>query len=88
MSDDNGLEPIRKVNRELKSLRRLPQKGMVGGVCAGLAYRIGMPTWLLRLSLALLVLLKGVGVGIYLLLWIFLPRQDATPTDYRDRTGG
>jgi phage shock protein C len=85
MSDH--LQPVRVVNRELKKFRCLPHKGPIGGVCAGLGYRLGVAPWAIRLGLTLSVLLWGVGLGIYLLLWIFVPNADITPRDYAARTG-
>jgi phage shock protein PspC (stress-responsive transcriptional regulator) len=81
------LEPFRKVNRHLKTLHCLPKKGMFGGVCAGVAYRLGVPTWIVRLNWVLLSWFYGTGVLAYLLLWIFVPNQDDVPSDYGSRTG-
>ena len=76
-----------RAKRELVQFRRISGPGWIGGVCAGLAYRTGLPTWAIRLVWALLVLCKGVGVLAYVLLWIFVPKAGGTPNDYTDRTG-
>lgn len=71
-------------------LRRYPDDGWLGGICAGLAYRLGWAPWIIRLILVLLLLIP-IGdiplVLIYILLWIFMP-EGSTPDDYEDRTGG
>lgn len=59
----------------------------VGGLCAGVAYYFGIPTWILRVALVLASLTTDLAVCVvYLLLWIFVPRA-ATPADYVDKTG-
>ena len=71
------------------SLRAFPDKGYVGGVCAGLAYWLGWPTWLVRpIALFLLVMPKVALAALvaYLLLWVFLPSAEA-PADFYDVTG-
>ncbi|MDA3629870.1 PspC domain-containing protein [Saccharopolyspora oryzae] len=40
----------------------------IGGVCAGIADRLGLPRILVRL---LFVLANGAGLVVYLLLWTF-----------------
>jgi phage shock protein PspC (stress-responsive transcriptional regulator) len=76
------------MTEKFRPLRRLPTVGWISGVCAGIAYSIGAPTWLVRLVTVALVL-AGVGSGIllYLLFWIFLPVEPVLPPDYAQRTG-
>jgi phage shock protein PspC (stress-responsive transcriptional regulator) len=69
-------------------LRRITGEGWIGGVCAGIGYWLGVPTWLVRLVWVVLIFAYGFGVGIYLLLWIFMPRWPDTPPDYAGRAGG
>jgi len=68
--------------------RRIKQKGWLGGVCAGFGYWLGIPTWLVRLILTVLVLVYGVGAILYILLWIFMPVWDTVPEGYEERAGG
>ena len=56
------------------SLRRNKTNGVIGGVCAGLADSAGMETWAWRL-LFTLAFFFGPGLLIYLLMWIFVPKQ-------------
>ncbi|GAA4492310.1 PspC domain-containing protein [Pseudaeromonas paramecii] len=48
--------------------------GALGGVCAGLAHRLGMEIWLVRLLVVLAALfgLGGILVLLYLAAWLFL----------------
>lgn len=70
-----GSPAIAAMNR----LRRSRADSWLGGVCGGLAELTGMASWLWRLSFALLALCGGVGVMLYVLLWIFVPPAGHTP---------
>ena len=67
-------------------LMKIKQKGMLGGVCAGFAYWLGWPTWILRALLVGLVIFAGTGILLYIILWIFMPATDELPPDYDERT--
>jgi phage shock protein PspC (stress-responsive transcriptional regulator) len=62
----------------------------LGGVCGGLARITPVPSWVWRLGFTLLVLFGGIGLVPYVLLWIFMPSDDAPPPasikppEYRD----
>lgn len=83
MSDQ---QPLAKINRELKAYKNLPDAGPLKGVCAGLAYRLGVPTWLVRAAFLIAALCYGVGLLPYLLIG-FLAPSAKTPKDYGERTG-
>lgn len=72
----------------MRKLRKVREKGWIGGVCAGIGYWLGIPTWVVRLVLALSLLLFGFGAVTYLLLWVFMPAWEATPEDYETIAGG
>lgn len=68
----------------MEKLQRLPEPaGILGGVCAGIAYHMKMPTWGIRL-IVILLLFSGVSVLFYLLLWLLMPSTDEIPDDYED----
>ncbi|MBL8517395.1 MAG: PspC domain-containing protein [Betaproteobacteria bacterium] len=48
----------------------------IGGVAGGLADLTQIPAWSWRVLFVLLALIQGVGIVIYLLLWIFVPRRE------------
>lgn len=54
---------------------RLPDRGWLGGVCAGLSDHLGVPPTALRAGLIVLASWRLVGVAAYFLLWLFLPRD-------------
>lgn len=51
----------------------------IGGVCGGLARLSNIPSWSWRILFLLAVLLHGIGVLVYILLWIFVPIQSNAP---------
>lgn len=61
-------------------LRRSRSDRWLGGVCGGLAAASGVASWLCRLLFVGLVLCAGGGVLVYLLLWLFVPEDDAPVT--------
>lgn len=63
----------------INTLRLSRDDRWIGGVCGGLARTTGMASWVWRLFFTAFVLCAGCGVLVYLLLWIFVPREDAYP---------
>lgn len=57
------------------ALRRSTSDRWIGGVCGGIAPTLGLESWVLRLLIAALTLFGGIGVIVYLLLWIFVPQE-------------
>jgi phage shock protein PspC (stress-responsive transcriptional regulator) len=54
-------------------LRRSSSDYWLGGVCGGLGKASGIESWIWRLLFACSILLGGIGVIPYILLWIFVP---------------
>ncbi len=59
-----------------KRLYRSQTNSMVAGVCGGLGEYLGIDPTFVRLFFVLLVLSNGIGILIYFLLWIIVPRED------------
>ena len=59
----------------LNRLRRSASDKWLAGVCGGLATATGVESRLWRLVFALMTLLGGTGLVVYLLLWIFVPAE-------------
>lgn len=57
------------------SLTRSENDKIIAGVCGGIARSIGVETLWVRLALMLFVLLGGSGFALYIVLWLFLPRE-------------
>jgi len=60
---------------DFNNLRRSRTDRWLGGVCGGLAKVTGLESWAWRLVFALFTVSFGVGLLIYLLLWIFVPEE-------------
>lgn len=63
--------------RAINGLRRSRDDRWLGGVCGGIGRSTGIAAWLWRLAFTALVLCAGIGVAVYLLMWIFVPLEPA-----------
>ena len=74
-------------NRRTKKLYRDKEKGMIGGVSAGLGHYFGIDAVWIRIVLILLVF-AGFGTGIlaYIILWIVTP-EAITTSEKLEMTG-
>src|SRR5215212_1236102 len=64
---------------DMRRIRRDPEAGMIGGVCAGIAGRAGIDPIIIRLAFVAAALFSGAGLIAYALAWIFIPaRQGGT----------
>jgi phage shock protein PspC (stress-responsive transcriptional regulator) len=64
-------EQGQEVELPRKSFRD-PKNKILGGVCAGLAVRWGVPAFIIRLAFLGLTALFGIGIALYLIFWISL----------------
>ncbi len=65
-ADAAAAEDVRRISRD-------PDAGMIAGVCAGIADRLGWSTTRVRVAFVLLGLF-GAGELLYLVLWILMPK--------------
>ena len=65
--------PVPEARPEHAPLRRCPDRGLLGGVCAGVAEYMGVETLLVRLGMAAAITIDGLGVAIYALAWALIP---------------
>jgi phage shock protein C len=56
-------------------LTRSETDKMIAGVCGGIATYLDIDSVFIRLAFALLALASGIGVAIYLIMWIVMPRE-------------
>lgn len=69
-------------SRNFSGLRRIPERGVVAGVCAGVAEYFGWNVRLLRAALVIAVVLgAGAMIVVYLILWYVMEplESDASP---------
>jgi phage shock protein C len=72
---------------EPRPLHRPLQDRMVAGVAAGLADYLGVDVTLVRIALAVLVVVGGSGVALYLAGWLLIPEQGAEQSIAADFMG-
>lgn len=59
----------------LRNFHRSRTDRWIGGVCGGLSAVTDIPAWSWRILFVLLALLHGLGIAVYVLLWIFVPLE-------------
>jgi len=71
----------------VKQFYRIPEKGKIAGVCAGLAERFDVETWLVRVAVASAFFLGGSGFIflMYIAAWFML---DKKPPQLANELGG
>lgn len=62
----------------IKCLTRTSEDKYIGGVCAGIHKHYGISLLIIRASFIGLVLLGGIGIYIYILLWFIIPMERVT----------
>lgn len=65
----------------MKKLHRIPSRGQVSGVCAGLSDYLNIDVTIVRIAFIIGILLGGTALIAYLLLWILLPVQPKLVTN-------
>ena len=61
-----------------KRLQRSRTEKMLGGVCGGLAEYFNVDPTLVRVIWIAITLLAGVGILLYIILWLVVPLQSPT----------
>ncbi len=64
-----------------RRLRRRPDEGLLGGVCAGLARRLSLDVRVVRVLAVMAAGAGGVGVALYAVAWVVIPAS----AESRDR---
>jgi phage shock protein PspC (stress-responsive transcriptional regulator) len=76
----------------IRSFRLANQHRTIGGVCAGIAYKLCVPPGFIRLILCVIGYQYFPGIigfiffFLYLLLWYFVPYYDNDPKDFDEVT--
>lgn len=60
-------------NNWLNQLTKSATDKKVGGICGGLGDSTAVPSWCWRIVFAASSFIYGFGIGLYILLWIFMP---------------
>lgn len=76
--EEAGRESYHENYRDHRRFYRDPENNYLGGVCSGLGEYFQIdPLWI-RLAFVLLAFAKGIGIIIYLILWIVVPKARTT----------
>jgi signal transduction histidine kinase len=65
--------PEQTETRERAAWGRRPERGMLAGVCAGVAQYMGIDAVIVRVALAMAIVAGGLGIGVYVLAWALMP---------------
>jgi len=68
-----------KAFENIQRLTRISENKYIGGVCAGIHRHYQISLLIIRASFVGLAFIGFIGVYIYLLLWIIIPKELATP---------
>ena len=68
---------------ETRRILRSRNERLIAGVAGGLATYFNIDPLLVRLGFAVLALMNGVGILLYLILWLLLPNEDSAAIDSR-----
>lgn len=59
----------------LRRVSKSKDDRLIGGVCGGLGKHTAIPSWAWRVIFLLLFFCFGTGLLIYVLLWVFMPKE-------------
>ena len=63
----------------LQKLSRSSRDRWIGGVCGGLGEHTEVPSWAWRVAFSASTFFYGVGLILYVLLWVFMPPEENLP---------
>jgi signal transduction histidine kinase/phage shock protein PspC (stress-responsive transcriptional regulator) len=66
-------ESVGPSRQQVLPLRRRPERGLLGGVCAGLAERMQVEVGVVRVIVIMSATVGGLGVVVYALAWALIP---------------
>ncbi len=70
-------------------LKRSVESRMIGGICGGIAERLGWDPTLVRIAFVAVSLLSAAfpGIIVYLILWVLMPERDDWDEDWNRPPG-
>jgi phage shock protein PspC (stress-responsive transcriptional regulator) len=72
------------MNDQPRRLERDPNNKVIAGVAAGVANYFDIDTTLVRVLWALTIFVGGLGVIIYIIMWIVMPVAQSSPASGAD----
>ena len=74
---DNPAREDMNIWQNLKKAKKSSNDCWIGGVCGGLGAATPVPSWIWRCGLLFSLLAFGVGLLLYIVLWICMPSDTA-----------
>lgn len=65
-----------KTTRNRQKFQRDISHKIIGGVCSGIARKLGIDPLLIRILFILLALFRGLFIPVYIILWIVIPSDE------------
>ena len=79
ISEEQGTGSYEKMSSPgYHRMYRDPDKKIIAGVCSGMSTYWGIDSWIIRVIFIVLALPGGLGILIYVILWIVLPEARTT----------
>lgn len=69
------MQPTTHTAEQRQPLRRANDGRMIAGVCAGLADYLDVDPVIVRVGVAVLTLMAGIGLPLYLAAWLLVPEE-------------
>jgi phage shock protein PspC (stress-responsive transcriptional regulator) len=82
----SGVTPEPEAEARSRTLSRPRDDRMVAGVAAGIARYVGVDVLLVRIAFAVLTLVGGVGIPLYVACWLLVPDEGSTQSIIADLT--
>lgn len=76
--DEDEYTQEHRYSKSKRSLYRDPERGILGGVCSGLAYYLNVEVVFIRIIWIILFFVFGTGFFFYLILWFIIPKAETT----------
>jgi phage shock protein C len=70
---------------ETRRVTRSRNERIIGGVAGGLAAYLNIDPLVVRLIFAVLSLANGLGIVLYLIMWLLVPQEDTQAPDTRSQ---
>jgi phage shock protein PspC (stress-responsive transcriptional regulator) len=81
-----AIDPESGLQSRTRSLTRHRRDRMLAGVASGIAGYVGIDVLFVRIAFAVLAIVGGVGIPLYVACWLLIPDEGATQSIATDFT--
>ena len=85
-ADQTAIDPEPGLQARSRSLTRPRRDRMLAGVASGIAGYVGVDALFVRIAFAVLAIVGGVGIPLYVACWLLIPDEGATQSIATDFT--